>query len=98
MKHRHSRLPRLPNQMRPHKNCLLRRARQKGGSLMAKADFYMVYVSRKSDVGYKTLEEKMNLSVDWYRMSDSLWILHTTSDQEKWYSRLKPLCNYEFVC
>jgi hypothetical protein len=65
---------------------------------MAKADFYMVYVSLKSDIGHKALEEKMNLSVDWYRMSDSLWILYTTSDQEKWYSRLKPLCNYVFVC
>ena len=65
---------------------------------MAKADFYMAYVSRKKEVDYETLEAKMNLSLDWYRVNDSLWILYTTSNHEKWYSRLKPLCNYVFVC
>ena len=49
----------------------------------------MVYINRKEDATYEQIEEKMNLSVDWYRINSQLWILFTTSDEEKWYSRLE---------
>lgn len=32
----------------------------------------------------------MNLAVDWFRYGDSNWIVYTTSDAKKWYSRLQP--------
>lgn len=57
---------------------------------MAKAEFYMLYIKRKPDVIYETVKEKINLSVDWYRINEELWILYTTSNAEKWYSRLSP--------
>jgi hypothetical protein len=58
---------------------------------MAKPNFYMVYIDRNKDVSYEKVEEKMDLSVDWYRIKENLWILYTTSDAEKWYKRLSPL-------
>lgn len=46
---------------------------------------------RKSDISYDALKEKMDKAVDWYRIDESLWILYTTSDEDKWYERLEPL-------
>ena len=65
---------------------------------MATARFFMVYVFRQRHITYEALEKQMNLSYDWYRINNNLWILYTTSDQDKWYSRLQPLCDYVFVC
>lgn len=68
---------------------------------MASAEFYVVYVDRKEDAAYEKLEKKMNLAIDWYRINSQLWILYTTSDEEKWYSRLEPLIKpdgHMFIC
>lgn len=68
---------------------------------MASAKFYMVYVDRNEDTAYEELENKMNLAVDWYRINSQLWILYTTSDEEKWYSRLESLVKpggHVFIC
>jgi len=67
---------------------------------MPKAKFYMAYIQPRKDVEYETIEEKMNLANDWFRVSDELWILYTTSDADKWHSRLKPFVDpdgYLFV-
>ncbi len=58
---------------------------------MAKAEHYMVFIDPKPGVLYDELEKKMNLSYDWFRIRDNLWIIYTTSDKEKWMSRLTPL-------
>lgn len=68
---------------------------------MAIAQFYFVYIERKSGISYETLKEKMDKSLDWYRINEKLWILYTTSDQEKWYVRLSPLVKETgnlFIC
>ena len=68
---------------------------------MASAKFYMVYIDRKEDAAYEQIEEKMNLAVDWYRINSQLWILYTTSDEEKWYSRLESFVKpggHVFIC
>ena len=68
---------------------------------MATAQFYMIYIDRNKDATYTQVEEKMNLAIDWYRIKDGLWLVYTTSDEEKWYSRLKPFVNpkgYVFIC
>ena len=68
---------------------------------MATAQFYTIYIDRKKDTTYKQIEEKMDLSVDWYRINEKLWIVYTTSDEEKWYSRLESFVKSDghvFIC
>lgn len=68
---------------------------------MATAKFYMIYIDRDEDATYAQVEEKMNLAVDWYYIKTGLWLVYTTSDEEKWYSRLKPLTKpggHVFIC
>ena len=57
---------------------------------MAQANFYIIYIKRKKEITYESVKEKMDLSVDWYRINEQLFVLYTTSDAEKWYSRLSP--------
>jgi hypothetical protein len=54
------------------------------------AAFYQIYISRKSDVTAEDVEKKINLAVDWIRLSPSFWIVYTTSDADKWQARLRP--------
>jgi hypothetical protein len=68
---------------------------------MATAEFYMVHITRASDVTYEQLEKIMNQSLDWYRINENLWILYTTSNAEKWHERLKPTIKESgrlFIC
>jgi len=68
---------------------------------MATAQFFMIYIDRKKNSTYQQIEEKMNLALDWYCINDSLWIVYTTSDEEKWYSRLESLVKSDghvFIC
>lgn len=58
---------------------------------MAEANYYMIYIERRSDVSYDDLKRKMDLANDWYRLQESLWIVYSTSSSEKWYERLSPL-------
>lgn len=55
------------------------------------ARFFMIYIERKADITYKQIQEKMDLANDWYRIRENLWIVYSTSDEEKWYYRLSPL-------
>ncbi len=68
---------------------------------MATANFYMIHIVRKKDMTYEQVKEKMDLSNDWYRFRPDLWIVYTTSDEEKWFSRLSPLVKKTgnlFIC
>ena len=68
---------------------------------MATAKFYMIYVDLNKESDSDKLEEVMNLSLDWYRVNDQLWIVYTTSDKDKWQSRLSPIVKpdgYMFIC
>jgi hypothetical protein len=58
---------------------------------MATANFYMIYIERGKEITYEQVKTKMNLANDWYRIRPELWIVYSTSDEEKWYSRLSPL-------
>jgi hypothetical protein len=57
---------------------------------MPDANFYVVYIDRLPDVEYDSVKEKMNLSRSWYRITERLWVLNTTSNSEKWFARLSP--------
>jgi hypothetical protein len=46
----------------------------------------------------KELETIFNLALDWLRYAPNCWIVYTSSDAQKWYSRVKPLLSEnEFV-
>jgi len=68
---------------------------------MVSSDFFMIYIERRSDVTYEQVKEKMNLSNDWYRLRQNLWIAYTTSDEDKWFNRLSDLVKDSgdlFIC
>lgn len=65
------------------------------------ANFYMIYIKRTKGTTYKDVKEKLDLANDWYRLRPDLWIIYSTSDQEKWYRRLAPLIKEAgnlFIC
>ena len=68
---------------------------------MAKAHFYMIHIERKKEISFDQVKEKMNLANDWFRIRENLWIVYSTSEPEKWYSRLSEYVLKEgqlFIC
>lgn len=68
---------------------------------MANGTFIHVYITPKNGVTREKVEEKMNLAVDWYRYTNHLYIVYTTSDIPKWQSRLQELVEpdgFMFIC
>jgi len=68
---------------------------------MATANFYVIYIKRKSDVELEEVEKKMNLANDWFRVEENLWVVYSTSAPAKWHTRLSPLAKDEgrfFIC
>ncbi|MGB5957674.1 hypothetical protein [Pseudomonas sp.] len=59
------------------------------------ASFYHIYLQPKKGVTEKQIEEKINLSLDWYKYAPSCWVVKSTSDVGKWQTRLKPLVEPE---
>ena len=63
--------------------------------------FFMIYIDRKKDITYEDVKEKMDRSLDWYRISDKQWIVYSSSDPETLYERLGPLVKETgnlFIC
>ena len=63
--------------------------------------FYHVFIQPKKGITYDNVEKKMNLSLDWFRCTSSVWILYSTSRIDKWQERLRPLVDPDgnlFVC
>ncbi len=68
---------------------------------MAAGEFYIVYIKRLNEISYETVKEKMDLSKSWYRINETIWILYTTSNADKWYIRLVDLAKDSgnlFIC
>lgn len=51
--------------------------------------FYHIYISPRQGVTLDQIRKTMDLAVDWCRYDDKNWIVYTTSDAKKWYSRLQ---------
>jgi len=65
------------------------------------AGFYMVYLDRNLDVTIDDVKKTFDLALEWYRINSELWIIYSTGDAEKWYSRLKKYIKdggHIFVC
>lgn len=68
---------------------------------MANGTFIHIYIYPKSGITQEMVENKMNLAVDWYRYLNNVYIVYTTSDINKWQSRLQELVDpdgYMFIC
>lgn len=55
------------------------------------SDLYHIYITPKTGVTREQVEEKLNLAVDWFRYHDRCYVVQTTSDENKWQTRLLPL-------
>jgi len=68
---------------------------------MSTAAFYIVHINLSKKSSEEDLKKRMNKALDWFRISENTWVLYTTSDATKWYSRLSPLVKTDghvFVC
>lgn len=68
---------------------------------MATAELFNIYLKHKPGVTAQQIQDQMDLSLDWFKYADQCWIVHTTSDPEKWLTRLKPLVEpggHVFIC
>lgn len=65
------------------------------------ANFYHVFIQPKKGITDEEVEKKMNLSLDWFRCTPSVWVLYSTSKIDKWQERLRPLVDPKgnlFIC
>ncbi|SDS81513.1 hypothetical protein SAMN04490182_2470 [Pseudomonas cedrina] len=59
--------------------------------------FYHIYLRAKKGVTAAQIEEKINLSLDWYKYAPCCWVVKSTSEVEKWQTRLRPLVDPDGV-
>jgi len=65
------------------------------------AHFYHIYIVVKPGVQFEPVKKTMDLALDWFRCDSRNWIIYTTSDSKKWYSRLKQYIEpggHLFIC
>lgn len=55
------------------------------------ASFLHIFLKPKAGISDEMVKSKMDLSKDWYKYSDYCWVVKTTSDVDRWQTRLKPL-------
>jgi hypothetical protein len=52
-------------------------------------NYYHIYISARTGVTLDEIKKEMDLALDWYRYNNHNWVVYTTSDSKKWYSRLQ---------
>lgn len=68
---------------------------------MDKAVFYHIYIVPKEGITQEEVEKKINLALDWFRYDNSVYVVYSTSDINKWMTRLRPIVEKDgrlFVC
>lgn len=50
--------------------------------------FFHISLKPKNGVTELAVNEQMNLALDWYRYSETNWVVKSTSNIEKWQKRL----------
>ncbi|MDG7001825.1 MAG: hypothetical protein JRN15_22235 [Nitrososphaerota archaeon] len=53
------------------------------------AKFYHIYINPKQGVTTEQIEKKLDLAIDWFRYDSKNWVVFTSSDEDKWFERLK---------
>ena len=65
------------------------------------AEFYLIFIKPKEGVSFDDVKKKIDLAVDWFRCTDNVWVVYTTSDEDKWQERLLPFVKTNgtlFIC
>ncbi len=68
---------------------------------MATPNFFIIFINPSKEATSSQVKEKLNLAIDWYRIKPDLWVVYSTSDEERWYSRLSSLVKpdgFVFIC
>lgn len=52
---------------------------------------YIVAIEGNVSYEPQLLKKKLDLAIDWMQIMPDVYILHTTSNAHKWYTRLKPV-------
>ncbi len=55
------------------------------------ANFYGIFIDPKPSASRDDVKKKMDLAIDWFRYDEKNWIVYTSSEAAKWYSRLQSL-------
>lgn len=53
------------------------------------AELLHIFVKPNEGSGQKDVEKQISKAVDWFRVSDEVYIVYTTSEAKKWNVRLK---------
>ena len=56
---------------------------------MKRASNYLLAIDVEQYYDVNKLKKKLDLARDWLRIVPGVYFIHTTSDSEKWYNRLK---------
>lgn len=57
------------------------------------ASLYHIFLKPKDGVTEDAIKAKMDLALEWYKYADFNWVVCTTSDAEKWFTRLRPFAD-----
>lgn len=52
---------------------------------------YVLTVEGNISYNPQELKKKLDLAIDWLQIMPDVYVLHTTSDASKWYTRLAPV-------
>ncbi len=62
------------------------------------AELFHIYIKPVPGVTKNSIEEVIALSLDWFRVSDDVYVVYSTSDAEKWNVRLTPIVRPNGYC
>jgi len=58
---------------------------------MANGKFFHIFLRPKFGITPKQVEDKMNLSLDWFCYDTNNWVVYSISDANKLFARFQPL-------
>jgi len=53
------------------------------------ARFYQVYINPREEITREQIQKKLDIAIDWFRYDSKNWVVFTSSDEDKWFERLK---------
>lgn len=53
--------------------------------------FYHIYLQPQEGITQSQINDQIDLAIDWYKYAPNCWVVKSTSEIERWQTRLKPL-------
>ena len=51
--------------------------------------YFHIYIKRNPAHTLDSVQKEINLARDWYRIQEDMWIVYSTSTEDKWKERLE---------